>query len=590
MSRMASERAAVADLVTAMRLGRPSARTLAETAGIGGVVIALTIAGSLGVRELIDQSVHEGFPAAWTPLLIAAFAPLAATALMTVMEVRAQRATLRGAAQMTETSFGHFQHVRMVDIDPMSTGERAARVLDGPEELAYFIGWGMGRLGMTIATAIAVFAVGFALNWRLTLLALAVIPAYYFFTSRFDYGLRRLAAERRLASSADVSAFLHEHLSGIRLFQQHRHEPLSQARFDALSARVRTDRLREFMAGRVAADFGIALSWGVGPLIVFGYGSFEFTQGRLSTGDIGALMSLVLSGLRVAQASEMRWFDAGAIFAAARRLKDTLAMPVEDDPVTEALAVARPPSVEFDDVEFTHRTMQVPVLRGLNMLAEPGKVVALVGSSGCGKSTTAELLTRLFQADAGDMRLDDRRLMELRLLDLRQMVGLAAQDPFFFNASVRANLTFGLGDVDSAALARACRVAQIHDFILSLPDGYETRIGERGSHLSGGERQRLSIARTLLRDPDVLILDEATSALDSVTERRVYEAVLADSTDRTILVIAHRLATVRNADRILVLQDGKIVEAGVHADLLENQGPYQRLYERQTVGAKKASL
>ena len=553
--------------------------------GIGGLVIALTIAGSLGVRELIDKSVHQGFPAAWTPLLIAAFAPLAATALMTVMEIRAQRATLRSAARMTETTFSHLQHVRMVDIDPMSTGERAARVLDGPEELAYFIGWGMGRLGMTIATAIAAFAVGFALNWRLTLLALAVLPAYYFFTSRFDYGLRRLAAERRLASSADVSAFLHEHLSGIRLFQQHRHEPLSHARFDALSARVRTDRLREFMAGRVAADFGIALSWGVGPLIVFGYGSFEFTQGRLSTGDIGALMSLVLSGLRVAQASEMRWFDAGAIFAAARRLKDTLAMPVEDDPITEALAVARPPSVEFDDVEFTHRTMHVPVLRGLSMLVEPGKVVALVGASGCGKSTTAELLTRLFQADAGDMRLDDRRLMELRLLDLRRTVGLAAQDPFFFNASVRANLTFGLGDVDSAVLERACRVAQVHDFILSLPDGYETGIGERGSHLSGGERQRLSIARTLLRDPDVLILDEATSALDSVTERRVYEAVLAESTDRTILVIAHRLATVRNADRIFVLQDGRIVEAGLHADLLENNGPYRHLYERQTAAA-----
>ena len=320
--------------------------------------------------------------------------------------------------------------------------------------------------------------------------------------------------------------------------------------------------------------------------MVFGYGSFEFTQGRLTTGDIGALMSLVLAGLRVVQSSQIRWFDAGAVFAAARRLKDTLAMPVEDDPVTEALAVARPPSVEFDDVAFTHRTMHVPVLRGLSMLVEPGKVVALVGASGCGKSTTAELLTRLFQADAGDMRLDDRRLMELRLLDLRRTVGLAAQDPFFFNASVRANLTFGLGDVDSAALERACRVAQIHDFILSLPDGYETSIGERGSHLSGGERQRLSIARTLLRDPDVLILDEATSALDSVTERRVYDAVLADSTDRTILVIAHRLATVRNADRIFVLQDGQIVEAGMHADLLENNGPYRHLYERQTVGAR----
>ena len=584
MSRLASERAAVADLVTAMRLGRPSARTLTEMAAIGGLVIALTIVGSLGVRELIDNSVHEGFPAAWTPLLIAAFAPLVATALMTVMEVRAQRATLRGAAQMTETAFSHFQHVQMVELDPMSTGERAARVLDGPEELAYYAGWGLGRMGMVFATGIATFAVGFALNWRLAALALALLPAYYIFSRRFDYGLRRLAAERRLASTADLSAFLHEHLSGVRLFQHHRHEAISTSRFDALSTRVRNDRMREFLAGRVAKDFGIALSWGVGPLIVFGYGSFEYTQGRLTIGDIGALMSLVLAGLRVAQAAEIHFFDLSPAIAAARRLKDTLAMPVEDDPITEALSVARPPSVEFNDVAFTHRTMHVPVLRGLSMLVEPGKVVALVGASGCGKSTTAELLTRLFQADLGDIRLDDRRLIELRLLDLRRSVGLAAQAPFFFNASVRANLTFGLGDVDSAALERVCRVAQIHDFIRSLPDGYETSIGERGSHLSGGERQRLSIARTLLRNPDVLILDEATSALDSVTERRVYDAVLADSADRTILVIAHRLATVRNADRIFVLQDGQIVEAGMHAELLENDGPYRHLYERQTVG------
>lgn len=585
MRQLSSERAAVADLLAAMRLGRPSKRTLAQSGVIGALVVALTIAGSLGVRELIDEGIHKGFPAAWTPLLIAAFAPLAATALMTVMEVRAQQAMLRGAARMTETAFGHFQRVQMAELDPMSTGERAARVLDGPEELAYYAGWGLGRMGMVFATGIAAFGVGFALNWRLATLALALLPAYYIFSRRFDYGLRRLAAERRLASTADLSAYLHEHLSGVRLFQHHRHEAISQSGFDALSARVRTDRLREFLAGRVAKDFGIALSWGVGPLIVLGYGSFEFTQGRLTVGDIGALMSLVLAGLRVAQAAEIHFFDLSPAIAAASRLKDTLAMPVEDDPVTEALAIARPPSVEFDRVEFSHRTMHVPVLRGLSMLVEPGKVVALVGASGCGKSTTAELLTRLFQIDAGDIRLDDHGLMQLRLLDLRRTVGLAAQDPFFFNASIRANLTFGLGDVEPAALERACRVTQIHDFIMSLPDGYDTKIGERGSHLSGGERQRLSIARTLLRDPDVLILDEATSALDSVTERRVYEAVLADSSDRTILVIAHRLATVRNADRIFVLQDGQIVETGTHADLLENSGPYRHLYERQTVGA-----
>ena len=297
-------------------------------------------------------------------------------------------------------------------------------------------------------------------------------------------------------------------------------------------------------------------------------------------------MTLVLSGLRVMQASEIRWFDASAVFPAARCLKETLAMPVEHDPVTEALAVARPPGVELDSVEFTHRTMGEPVLRGLSMLVEPGKVVALVGLSGSGKSTTAELITRLFQADAGEVRIDARGISELRLLDLGRTVGLAPQDPFFFSASVRANLAFGLGDVSQKAMERACRAAQIHEFIVSLPDGYDTDVGERGSHLSGGERQRLAIARVLLRDPDVLILDEATSALDSVTERRVYDAVLNDSKDRTVPVIAHRLSTVRNADRVFVLEDGQIVEAGTHGELSAADGPYRKLYEGQVASVR----
>jgi subfamily B ATP-binding cassette protein MsbA len=239
--------------------------------------------------------------------------------------------------------------------------------------------------------------------------------------------------------------------------------------------------------------------------------------------------------------------------------------------------------VEFQGVSFADLPGD-PVLRDIDLRVEPGEVVALVGSSGAGKSTLVDLIPRFYDPQAGRILIDGRDIRQLRLQSLRQAMGIVTQEVILFNDSVRANIAYGLEEVSDAAIEAAARAANAHDFILLLPDGYETFIGDRGVKLSGGERQRISIARAILKNPPILIFDEATSALDTESEQLVQEAIDRLVRDRTTFVIAHRLSTIQNADRIYVLQDGRIVQTGNHRELLAAGGLYRDLYELQFRG------
>lgn len=569
------------ELKTALNVEPPARTTVFVTAFLGVLTVVFAVIGALALRELVNTGIYAGFPEAIGALSLAAFGPTLAVGTGWLLVARAERVAYRASTRLVERTFAHIQHVRMDVLDDMRSGELTARVIDDPTELAASARWSAGTGLFAMAFGLATIVTVAIVNWRLLGLVVIVMPLFFALTRRFGYGLRRLASYERLVTQSDLAAFAQERLSGVRLVQASRAEGRETARLAAMAERLSRDHLREFVAGRTSGDVGIALCWAIAPVLVFGYGSIEFLNGRITTGDIAALITLLLAVIKIGMVAGIYWFEIGPVFAAARRLNETLRLPVEEDLGRSRPDLAQPPSVELDRIAFRHRSTDVRALADVSMLVEAGKVIALVGTSGSGKSTIAELIARFFDVDAGEIRLDHHPIESLRRGQLRRTAALVAQDPFFFNATVRENLTFGLSDVTEHELEHACRIAQIHDFVAALPDGYETSIGERAAHISGGERQRLSIARALMRRPDVLILDEATSALDSVTERKVYEAVLADSADRTVLVIAHRLSTVRNADRIFVLADGRIVEAGSHTELLRASGAYARLYEGQ---------
>jgi subfamily B ATP-binding cassette protein MsbA len=262
-------------------------------------------------------------------------------------------------------------------------------------------------------------------------------------------------------------------------------------------------------------------------------------------------------------------------------------MDEEDEIKDKPAATALPPfrkTVRFEDVSFSYREAEaegLPILRNVNLEVEAGEIVAIVGSSGAGKSTLVHLIPRFFDVTSGAIKIDGRDLRDVTLASLRAQIGIVTQETILFNDTVRNNIAYGLPNVDQRAVIEAARAALAHDFILRLPEGYDTIIGERGLRLSGGERQRISIARALLKNAPILILDEATSALDSESEALVQSALQNLMTGRTVFVIAHRLTTVRRVDRIVVLEGGCITDSGTHDDLLTRLGTYRKLYELQ---------
>jgi subfamily B ATP-binding cassette protein MsbA len=483
--------------------------------------------------------------------------------------------------------YAWLQRLSLSFFERTSTGELMSRVTNDVAALENFVTHGSALSGVALLRLVGGAVILFVLDVRLA--ALVMIPVPILAISLRYFNTRIRSVYRRVRDRlGDINAKLQDNLSGIRVIQAFAQEDRELERFSRDSEHYYTARVEGIRYWSIyfpAMGFVASL----GTVVVLGVGGAMVVRGELTLGTLVAFLSYITSFYEpLNRLTEIDRVFQEAIAAGDRifELLDQTA-DIEDAPD----AVALPPirgDVVFDDVHFryssgkgTGKADPPQVLHDVDFRMAPGEVVALVGPSGAGKTSIANLLCRFYDPIHGRISVDGYDLRQVTLDSLRRQVAVVLQDTFLFNATVRENLLYGKPDASDEELEAAAAAAYAHEFIQALPDGYDTEIGERGVRLSGGQKQRLALARAILADPRILILDEATSSVDAEAEYLIQQALDSVLEGRTALVIAHRLSTIRDADKIIALEDGRIVEVGDHRDLMERGGLYSQLYQRQ---------
>jgi ATP-binding cassette subfamily B protein len=476
--------------------------------------------------------------------------------------------------------FGHLQRQSIAFFTRTRTGEVQSRIQNDIGGMESVVTSTATSIASNLTTVVASAVAMVALSWRLSLISLVVMPPAIYLTRKVA-GMRRAITAQQQRELADLNVTIEEGLSvnGVQLSKTMGTGSSLIRRFTDSSARLIDLELRSQLAGRWRMS-SLSIIFAAIPAIIYLSAGLPVTAPAISIGTLIAFTTLQNNLFRPVTGllnTSVSVISSLALFA---RIFEYLDLPVEvDDPAhpVEIDPAQVTGHVRLEDVSFAYPGADRPALSGVDLDIPAGRTLALVGETGSGKTTLASLVARLYDPGSGSVRIDGIDIRDIRLADLAAIVGVVSQETYLLHTTVRENLRYAKPGATDEQIEEAARAAQIHDLISGLPDGYDTMVGSRGYRFSGGEKQRLAIARTLLRDPRVLVLDEATSALDTETERAVQKAFDALAQGRTTITIAHRLSTVRNADQIVVLDHGRIAEAGTHGSLLAGNGRYAAL-------------
>jgi len=481
---------------------------------------------------------------------------------------------------LREQVFAALQRLSLSYFEDRSTGEIMSRVTGDTEHVErIFIDGLEGLLNATLMV-LGITCILFWVNWKLALLSMIPIPILVLSSIGFTRRVHTFYHDIR-KSAADLNGYLQDALSGVRETIGFNRQPYEQARFGHLSYQYSQKNLRAMILWSMYSP-GMMFVGSVGTVLVLWFGAGEVLAGHLKPGElVSFLLYLALFYQPINQIHSVNHMLQHALAASERVFEILDATPdVVDSPTALCPEGHVSGEVSFKDVEFHYRP-GLPVLHEVSFDARTGEHIALVGPSGAGKSTMLKLLMRFYDVRSGGVFLDGYDVRDLSLAYVRNQIGLVQQEPFLFNGTVRDNILYGDLDADHANLESVAKAARAHEFIMELPEGYDTWIGERGVKLSVGQRQRISIARVLLKDPPIVIFDEATSNVDTATEVKIQDALSSMIQGRTTFVIAHRLSTLHDVDRIVVIDRGRIVEEGTHEELIGRGGVYAGLYEAQ---------